>query len=151
MRVFYLPTMTQPAPSAKYRVYAICLLGGLLIGLIPTGLQLIRAQRERDALSRQVRLVNIENSLASAAVMARHGDYAAARDAASRFYSEASAELDSTDSALTPAARTYLQSTLAERDTMITLLARGDPAGAERLTTMYVGYRGVNVASPAVQ
>lgn len=144
MRVFYRPTMTQPTPSAKFRVYAICLLVGLLIGLIPAGIQLIRVQRERDALSQQMRLANLENRLASAAVLARHGDYTAARDAASRFYTEARAELDSADSTLTPAARTWLQSALAERDALITLLARGDPAGAERMTTMYVAYRGAS-------
>lgn len=136
--------MTQPPLSAKFRTYAICLLVGLLIGLIPTGIQLIRVQRERDALSRQVRLANLENSLASAAVMARHGDYTAAGNAATRFFAEAGAELESTDDVLTPAARTWLKAALAERDAVISLLSRGDPAGAERTTTMYVAYRGAS-------
>jgi hypothetical protein len=42
---------------------------------------------------------------------------------------------------VTTAQLPYLQSALAERDAMIALLTRGDPAAAERLTTMYVAHR----------
>jgi hypothetical protein len=134
-----------PAPertrSAQLKVYGICVLAGLLIGLIPTGISLIQTQGERDAIQQRLQVANLELSLASAAVLARHGDYAAARDAASRFFSEARQAVDSADQTLTAEQRTYLQSALAERDAMITLLARSDPAGAERATTMYVAHR----------
>lgn len=134
-----------PAPDRPHatplKMYAICVLAGLLIGLIPMGISLIQTQGERDALQRQLQLANLEMSLSSAAVMARHGDYAAARDAASRFFSDATAALDRDAQALPADQRTYLQSALAERDALITLLARSDPAGAERSTTMYVAYR----------
>lgn len=138
---------SRPAPAPErpratpLRMYGICLLAGLLIGLIPMGISLIQTQGERDALQRQLQLANLEMSLSSAAVMARHGDYAAARDAASRFFSDARQAVDSGDQALTVDQRTYLQSALAERDALITLLARSDPAGAERSTAMYVAYR----------
>lgn len=122
-------------------MYGICVLAGLLIGLIPTGASLIRTRGERDALQRQLQVANLELNLSSAAVMARHGDYATARDAASRFFSDATLALDSGAQTLTAEQRTYLQSALAERDALITLLARSDPAGAERSTTMYVAYR----------
>jgi hypothetical protein len=73
---------------------------------------------------------------------ARHGDYAAARDAASRFFSDAAREVDSGE--LPAAPQSHLQSALADRDTIITLLVRGDPAGAERMTAMFVAYRGLS-------
>jgi hypothetical protein len=104
--------------------------------------RLIQAQGERDALQQQLRVANLEMNLSSAAVLARHGDYTAARDAASRFFSEGREAIDLGDEMLTPAQVTYMQSVLANRDPVITLLARGDPAGAERLTAMYVAHRG---------
>lgn len=138
---------SRPAPAPErpratpLRMYGICLLAGLLIGLIPTGVALLQAQRERDVLQRQLRIANLEVNLSSAAVLARHGDYAAARDAASGFFSDARQAVDSGDLSLTAAQQTRLQSALAERDALITLLARSDPAGAERSTAMYVAYR----------
>ena len=78
-----------PVPASprtrKIRMYGICMLIGLLIGLVPTGIRLVQTQRQRNALEQQLRVANLELNLASAAVMARHGDYTAARDAASRF------------------------------------------------------------------
>ena len=137
------PPAQTPArsQSTHIKTYGIFFLAGLLIGLIPTGFRLVQTQRELAALQQHLRLANLEMNLASAAVMARHGDYAAARDAASRFFSDASQMVDSRDETLTAAQVTYLQSTLAGRDALITLLARGDPAGAERSTTMYVALR----------
>ena len=132
-----------PAPprSRSIKSYGICFLAGLLIALIPMGIFLIQAQGERNALQQQLRVANLEMNLSSAAVLARHGDYTAARDAASRFFTDAKQAVDSGDDTLTAAQRSYLQSALADRDPAITLLARGDPAGAERFTTMYVAHR----------
>lgn len=138
------PTPLQtPGPPrfTRAKTYGIWFAVGLLLGLIPTAVRLIQTQRERDALHQQLQVANLEMNLGSAALMARHGDYAAARDAASRFFSDARQAVDSGDETLTAAQRTYLQSALAERDALITLLARGDPAGAERSTTLYVGHR----------
>jgi len=44
-------------------------------------------------------------------------------------------------SALPPTAPADFQSLLAERDDLITLLARGDPASAERLANAYASFR----------
>ena len=132
---------SAPPRSNQFKTYGICFLAGVLIALVPTGIGLVQTQRERDALQRQLRVANLEMNLASAAVMARHGDYTAARDAASRFFTDARQAVDSGDTMLTAGQRTYLQSALADRDALITLLARGDPAGAERSTAMYVAHR----------
>ena len=136
------PAQTPAQPRFKQiKTYSIWFLAGLLLGLIPTGVRLVQTQRQRDALQQRLQGATLEMSLSSAAVMARHGDYTAARDAASRFFSDAKQALDAGDDMLTAAQLTYLQSALAGRDDVITLLARGDPAGAERLTTMYVAHR----------
>ena len=136
---------TAPSPqqtrSKQFKMYGICLLVGVLVGLVPTGIRLVQTQRERDVLQQRLQVASLEMNLASAALMARHGDYTAARDAASRFFNDARQTVDAGD-ALTAAQLTYLQSALAERDALITLLARGDAAGAERSTTMYVAHRG---------
>jgi len=131
----------RPTRSKQIKMYGICFLAGVLVGLIPMGIRLLQTQGERDALQQRLQIANLEMNLASAALMARHGDYTAARDAASRFFNDARQAIDAGDDTLTPAQLTSLQSALAERDALITLLARGDAAGAERSTTMYVAHR----------
>ena len=131
----------SPTRSKQIKMYGICLLAGLLLGLIPTGIRLLQTQGERDALQQRLQVANLEMNLASAALMARHGDYPAARDAASRFFNDGRQAIDAGDDTLTPAQLTSLKSALAERDALITLLARGDAAGAERATTMYIAHR----------
>ena len=136
------PVPTPSPTRAKHvKMYAICFLAGLLLGLIPTGIRLVQTQGERDALQQRLQVAHLEMNLASAALMARHGDYTAARDAASRFFNDARQAIDAGDDALTPEQLASLKSALAERDALITLLARGDAAGAERSTTMYVAHR----------
>jgi hypothetical protein len=144
------PTPPVSAPSSaparpgsnQLKIYGAWFLAGLLIGLIPTGISLFQTQRERDALRQQLQIAHLELHLSSAAVLARHGDYEAARDSASRFFSDAAVAVDTSgNDLLTALQRTSLQSALTDRDAMITLLARGDPAGAERLTAMYVAHR----------
>lgn len=135
------PAHTPAQPRSPLKMYGICFLAGLLVGLIPMGIGLTQAQGERDALQRRMQVANLEMNLANAALMARHGDYTAARDAASRFFDEAMQAVDSRDNTLTAGQLTTLRASLAERDSLITLLARGDAAGAERATTMYVAHR----------
>jgi hypothetical protein len=133
---------STPSRLTQVKVYGIWFVVGLLIGVLPLAVRLIQTQRERDALQQQLQVARLEMNLASAALMARHGDYTAARDAASQFFSDARRAVDGGDDRLSAAQRTNLQTALAERDALITLLARGDPAGAERSTAMYVAHRG---------
>lgn len=144
------PGATTPAPPVsslpptrlkRLQLYAICVLAGLLVGLVPTSLSLYQARRERDQAQSRVRAAELELGLSRSAVLARHGDYNAARDAASDFFSRAGQELDAASSDLTAAELNTLRSLLADRDTAITLLARSDPAGADRMAAMYLAYR----------
>ena len=135
--------MDQPAAHTPTRprleqtkAYGIWFLVGLLIGLLPPAVRLIQTPRERDSLQQQLQIAHLEMNLASAALSARHGDYTAARAAASQFFSDARRAADGGDVTLSAAQLTHLQSALAERDALITLMARGVPAGAERSTAM---------------
>lgn len=132
---------TTPSRLTNAKVYGIWFLVGLLIGSVPLTVRLIQTRGERNALQEQLAVDQLEMNLAAAALMARHGDYTAARDAASRFFSDAGQAVENGRGTLSPAQLTYLQTALAERDALITLLARGDPAGAERSTATYVAHR----------
>ncbi len=109
---------------------------------------------ERDDARRQLRLSQSQNRLASAALDARRGEYEQARSAASDFFTELRAEINRTqDRALTAEQINRTQPILASRDDLITLLARNDPASADRLADIYVTYRdalGANQTPPAL-
>jgi len=134
----------SPAPPTRLKrlkLYAICVTAGLLVGLIPSSIGLYQARRDRDQTHSLLRAAELELSLARSAVLARHGDYNAARDAASDFFSLAEGQRDAASSDLTAAELSTLRSLLVDRDTVITLLARADPAGADRVAAMYLAYR----------
>jgi hypothetical protein len=86
----------------------------------------------------------MQNNLASSVIDARRGDYEPARQAASQFFTSLRAEADKGDvSTLTPAQREGVEPLFTRRDEIITLLARSDPASADRLSDLYVSYRKV--------
>ena len=133
-----------PVKSARiqrFAVYATVLFAAFLLGFVPMWLAARTRANERNAAQQALRLAQIENDLAAATIQARRGDYEPARTAASTFYTNLRAELDSAQSGFAGPRRDALQAVLAERDQMITLLARSDPAVAERLAKTYISYR----------
>lgn len=122
-------------------IQATVVLVAFLIGFVPMWLRARVRENERDAVQATLRLTQAENTLASAAILARRGDYEPAREAASTFYTNLRAELDRGDSQFSPSQHQMVQPLLAQRDQMITLLARADPAVAERLSDAYLTYR----------
>lgn len=106
----------------------------------------LKAQRHasaRDAAQRQVNILELEALIARAAIDARRGEYEAARQTASEFFSSLAEEVNNSaeQSSFNPAQQTNLQPLLKERDDLITLLARSDPASAERLANIYLRFR----------
>ena len=90
----------------------------------------------------QLILVRMQSNLASAAIDARRGDYEPARQVASQFFTTLRAEIDKGETSnFTQAQRQGMQPLFAGRDEIITLLARSDPASADRLSDLYVSYR----------
>jgi hypothetical protein len=125
----------------RFAVYATVAFAAFLLGFLPMWLVARTRANERNAAQQALRLAEIENTLAAAAIQARRGEYEPARRAASTFYTNLRAELDRADSGFAEPSRDALQALLAERDHMITLLARSDPAVAERLANTYISYR----------
>jgi hypothetical protein len=133
----------RPKPLARrLGVYAAVLLAGLLLGFVPTWLK-SRACADGLAVSeRQLGLARMRNTIASAALDARRGEYEPARQATSQFFTSLRAEADRGESSsLNAAQRNGVEPLFAQRDEIITLLARSDPAAADRLSELYVAYR----------
>lgn len=125
-------------------IYTVLLLVAFLLGFVPMWLQSRECSSSLSEASNQLRLARIQNFLASAAIDARRGDYEPARQAASSFFTSLRAEVDRGNaSALSPAQREGVQPLLTRQDEIITLLARSDPAAADRLSDLYVSYRNV--------
>jgi len=126
----------------RYLIFAGVLLIVFLLGLVPMWLKARTATNSLADTQHQLALAKMQNDLASAAMDARRGDYEPARQALSRFFTSLRADMDQgANSSYTEAQRNSLQSMLAGRDELITLLARSDPASADRLSDMYLAYR----------
>ncbi len=137
------PTPPPPKAARLQRLgrYAAVILAAVLAGFLPTWLTARTRANERDAAQQALRLARAENTLASAAIHARRGDYEEARADVSTFYTALQAELDRPRPVFSAPERDFVQSLLGERDQMVTLLARADPAAAERLADAYLAYR----------
>src|SRR6185295_8607743 len=123
-------------------IYAVLLLVVFLAGLVPMWLKSRTYARERDAAQASLRISNLQNMLANAAIDARRAEYEPARQAASDFFTNLQIELDrGRDSAFNEGQRNALRSVFATRDDTITLLARSDPAATDRLVDLYTKYR----------
>ncbi|HEX7296855.1 MAG TPA: hypothetical protein VF251_13955 [Pyrinomonadaceae bacterium] len=136
----------QPARSRpliqRLMIYAGVLLIVFLLGLVPMWLKARAANNSLAEAEHQLTLAKMQNNIASAVIDTRRGEYEPARQASSQFFTSLSAELDKADgSNFTAAQKQSLQPLLAGRDEIITLLARSDPAAADRLTDLYVAYR----------
>ena len=123
-------------------IYTVVLLVVFLLGFVPMWLQSREYASRLLAAEHQLTLVRIQDALASAVIDARRGDYEPARQSASNFFNSLRAETDrGVDSNLSPAQKEGVQPLYTQRDEIITLLARGDPASAARLSDLYVSYR----------
>jgi len=126
-------------PRQRLGLYAMALAIAFLLGLVPMWLTARERAREVETVRQQLRTAQLENGLARAALLARRGEYEAARDAASRFYTDAGREIEG--GGLPQSRRDSLRALIADRDDIITLLARSDPSSAERLAELYVSYQ----------
>lgn len=123
-------------------VYAVILVIGFLLGLVPMWLSARQRGKELETTRAELRRNLIRSALSAAAVDARRGDYEPARKAMSDFFTTLSGELArGEESALDQAQRDAVRPLLAQRDEVITLLARSDPAAADRLSDLDASYR----------
>ena len=138
----------QPKPvksssvMRRILIYAGVLLIVFLLGLVPMWLKARAANNRLAEAERQLTLSRIQNDLASAVIDARRAEYEPARQAVSQFFTTLQAETAKDDSSTyTRAQAEQLHTLFAGRDELITLLARSDPASADRLTDLFVAYR----------
>jgi len=140
-----LKPIKQPTPLVqRILIYGAVLLIVFLIGFVPMWLKARGATNELTIAQRELTLARLQNTLASATIDARRGEYEAARQATSNFFNSLRTEADRTSgSALADSQKQSLQPLFAGRDDIITLLARSDPASADRLADLYAAYRKV--------
>ena len=125
----------------RFNLYVAQLLLAFLLGFVPIWLKSRECSIRFREAKRQLSLARILNSLTSAVIEARQGRFEPARQAASDFFTALRAEVDAgADSALSQTDREGLQAVFAQRDELVTLLARGDAASADRLSDMYAAY-----------
>ena len=123
-------------------IYAAVLLIVFLLGFVPMWLKVRQCSSTLAKTEHELVLIRLQNDLASAVIDARRGDHEPARQAASKFFTALQVETDIADgSNFTPEQRALLRPLALKRDEIITLLARGDPAAADRLSDLYLGYR----------
>jgi uncharacterized protein with PIN domain len=136
------PVVKSTSVMRRLVVYGGVLLVAFLLGLVPMWLQSRASAAKLAEVERRLTLAGMQNNLAAAAVDARRGDYEPARQAVSQFFTSLRAEIDKGDTLyFTQAQRARVQPLFAGRDEIITLLARSDPASADRLSDLYVAYR----------
>ena len=125
-------------------IYAGVLLAVFLLGFVPMWLKARECGGSLAGAEQQLSLARMQNNLASSVIDARRGDYEPARQAASQFFTSLRAEADKGDaSTLTRSQRGGVEPLFTRRDEIITLLARSDPASADRLSDLYVSYQKV--------
>lgn len=134
------PKPLQPTSSIRrVGIYATVLLLVFLLGFIPMWVKARGCASSLAEAERRLGLARMQNDLSSAAIDARRGDYEPARQAASQFFTALRAETER--GAFTQAQRDGMQPLFTQRDDIITLLARSDPASADRLSDLYASYR----------
>jgi hypothetical protein len=143
MREDLQPEPVKSSPlMRRILIYAGVLLIVFLLGLVPMWLKVRTANNRLAEIERHLTLARMQNDLGSAVIDARRAEYEPARQAVSQFYTNLQAEIAKGDSSsYTRAQGEKLQQLFAGRDELITLLARGDPASADRLTDLFAAYR----------
>jgi hypothetical protein len=115
-----------------------------LLGFVPTRLELRNQSAQREKAEHELIGTQVVKTLGSAALDARRGQYEQARQEASTFFTAVRSQIDQGDnSAFTRQQREALEPLIANRDEVITLLARSDPASADKLSDLYAAVRKV--------
>ena len=123
-------------------IYAGVLLVIFLLGFVPMWFKARQCANSLAESERQLSLARMQNNLSSAVIYARRGDYEPARQAASLFFTSLREEADKGEASnFTAAQRQGMKPLFAQRDDIVTLLARSDPASADRLSDLFVSYR----------
>ncbi len=145
-----LPRPRTDSRLKRFAIYGLVLLIVFLAGFVPMWTSARSRALERDTARASLRISSMQNLIANAAIDARRGEYEPARQAASEFFTSMRTELDrGADSVFNESQKAGLRPLFDGGDETITLLARSDPAAADRLADLYVRYRQTVPAAPA--
>jgi len=132
------------------RLWAIrlaALLAAFLLGFVPMWLSSRNITANLEQTTRDLRRSRLQNTLSSAVINARRAEYETARQNASSFFTEVRNEIDKEETnVFSTAEKARITGLLSTRDEIITLLSRNDPAAADRLSDLYIGYGQMNSA-----
>lgn len=129
----------QSLTIKKFVIYGTVLLVVFLIGFVPMWLKARDRANDLEQAMSQLKAVQMQDALAAAVIDARRGEYEAARQAASDFFTSLGAESRLEENSLLTKPQVEAARPLrAQRDEIITLLARSDPASADRLAGFYL-------------
>ena len=137
---------TAPNSNAmtKWLIGIGLLIVAFLLGFVPMWLSNRQLSADIANRDKELRRSKIQNTLTTATIYARRGEYETSRQNTSSFFTEVRAEMDKGDAGiLNEQERIGLNRVMAERDEIVTLLSRNDPAAAERLSNAFVEYVGV--------
>ncbi len=134
--------------SKRFLIYAGVVVIAFLLGLVPMWWKSRTCANELDTTQKALLISSIQNAIANAAIDARRGEYEPARQAASEFFTKLHTEVERrNDSVFAQGQKTNLDAIFSQRDDTVTLLARSDPASADRLMDLYQKYRQVAAGS----
>ncbi len=140
-----LKNETGAAAGKNERLKKAAIVGAIalvafLLGFLPMWLSARTHENERDAAIKTSRPSVLQNTLATATINARRGEYEQARQQTSDFFTGLRAEIERDASAFKTEQIKSAQPILPQRDETITLLARIDAAAADRLTDLYFAF-----------
>ena len=137
-------TASESNVLKKWLIRIGLLLLAFLLGFVPMWLSNRQISGDLSARQKELHRSRIQNTLAAAAIYGRRGEYETARQNSSAFFTDLQAEMDKGDTGiLNDRERIGLDRIFAERDEIITLLSRNDPAAGERLSNIFVEYVGI--------
>jgi hypothetical protein len=126
----------------RWGIFAIALIIAFLVGFIPMWMKANDYAAEHEVTKKTLARSEIGNLISKSIVDAKRGEYESARTNTSDFYTRLDSEIGKGENGAYPAAQNEkLKAVFTDRDAIITLLARRDPASVERLTDIYLIYR----------
>lgn len=134
--------MSFSRDGIRVRGLVIALLVSFLIGFVPMWVRARQRTSERDQALHKLQTSELKDQLSAAALDSRRGQYETARKELSGFFTSLNTTMDrKNDTDISPEQLKSLQPVFSKRDELITLLARSDPASADRLLDLDLALR----------
>jgi hypothetical protein len=126
--------MTTPPPSTRnaWKTQIIALLVAFLLGLIPMWMLAYSRGSAADKALIDLKTSTLKNQIAAASLYGKRGEYEKSRQFASEFFNALRVRIETVETGNADR-RGQLSKLLEQRDQIVTLLARSDPAGVDRL------------------